>query len=142
MEIPKVWVVALCIVGLLVGLASGTVIVQNLYKLPQTGTLASDMSVTIKINSAAWTNGTAVDWGALKAGQTFTKTVDITNVGTIQINSITLTNEGLPSNWTETLSTLTGPLNPTLVASGTLTLIVPANATAGSFTWNSYIITS
>ena len=142
MKITRAGLIAFCVVGLLVGLALGQVIISNSYQLPQTGHIAANMNATLTINNVAWTNGTSIDWGALTAGQSKTMSVQITNIGTIQINTITLTTTGLPNGWTETMSSLSSPLIPTLQVTGTLTLNVAGNATSGSYSWNSYIITS
>jgi hypothetical protein len=144
-RIPIIWLFSLCLIGILIGISIVSGAVSNSHRIPQTAHIDANLSVKITVNGADWNNGSAIDWGAILPGQTYTKIVAITNNGTSSITSITLASDStalLPVGWTETLSSFTGTLTPSQIASGTLTLIVPSTATAGSYSWNNYILTS
>ena len=141
------WLAVVCLVGALVGTSLAVAISSNSYKLPQAAHIDSVLSVKITIDGVAWNNGTGIDWNAVSPGQTYTKPVTITNNGTTSITNIALIPDSsisgaLPSGWTETLSSFTGSLGPSQMASGTLTLIVSASATNGTYSWNQFITTS
>ena len=124
---------------MLAGTAIAQPLLSNHYNMPQTGSIPTVLSVGIKTDGTTWTNGTSIAWGTLNQSSTPTKSVEFANTGTIPISSIAFVSIGLPSGWSLTMPSLTTVLNPKQSATGTLTLTVPSNATAGDYSWNSII---
>ena len=69
------------------------------YKMPMKAKIP--ISVETYVEGQAWTNNTAVDWGNVTPGQTYTKTLDIHNTGTATI-TVTFLVSNLPSGWSLT----------------------------------------
>lgn len=107
------------------------------YTMPMTGTVPAFVSLSpIYINGSAWTNGTLIDWGALRSGSNLLS-LDAYNSGNVNL-TVTFTSTP-PENWTLTYSQNGNPVAPTEWLNGTLALTVPQNATLGAHSWTGYL---
>lgn len=95
-------------------------------------------TVTITVNNTNYTNGQALtlDWGTVTSGQNTVSIKIYNNVNAPVTPSIGTTN--LPTDWTLNLSDVSSiPANG--VVTRTLVLTVPANPTAGPYTWSAIL---
>jgi hypothetical protein len=130
--------VVLCIIGMLVGVGvAWAAVLSAQYRMPQTALAPVGAAATFTINGQPWTNNTAIDWGQLNFGDN-TKSIVVTNAGSVGIASVTLTSVGLPSTWTETI-TMGAPAGGGIP--GTITLHADASV-QGSQSWVSTITIS
>jgi hypothetical protein len=107
------------------------------YNIPQSAIAPVGASASITINGQPWTNGTAISWGQLQMG-TNTIPITLTNTGSCAINSVIISNTGLPTGWTETI-TMGTPSGSSIP--GIITLNADASV-SGSVSWTSVITIS
>jgi hypothetical protein len=143
----KKLLVILCIAAMLVTIGLVSAVLTTHYSMPQTATPPAPtpspsptpppatISASFQVNGQSWTNNTAISWGQLVAGAN-TKSIVVTNTGTVAISSVTIINTGLPSGWSETL-VMDSPSGGSIP--GTITLTADASVT-GTQTWYSSII--
>jgi hypothetical protein len=99
-----------------------------------------DQKVTVIIDSQTYTSNNAaipIKWGTVNFGDN-TKTVTITNNADTNL-SPHLNVAGLPSGWTMTFSLEDQNLTADACETGTLTLNVPSDTEAGSYSWSASI---
>lgn len=97
------------------------------YYYPNNDTIAG-ATLTLYLNGTAYANNTAIDWGACKAGNTYTKNLTIANFGGVTLN-VTITTQNLPAEWTLTWQANNTRLEPDYEVVGWLNLTIPATAT-------------
>lgn len=132
----KLGTLLLLITALVAGTAIG-VLVQEYY-YPQNATVKASTSLEIYLDDELWTNGTAIDWGTIEPEDIWYSNLTVVNTGNTN-TTVYLVIEGLPQGWTETWTANNTFLEPTESVSGDLTLTVAADATAGTYEWNSYL---
>jgi hypothetical protein len=106
------------------------------HSMPMKATVQAAYSLFV--NGTQYGNGTTLDWGNVSAGNSYNATLDVYNSGgsvfTVQLDNATLT-----TGWTLTYDrqNTSVPIGGWL--NGTLTLVVPSNATAAIYTWQCYV---
>jgi len=125
----------LAALGFLIGLVAAQIMIE--YYFPQTAVIPS-AELTVYINGDEWINGTTIDWGNVTAGEAYSVTMNVTNIGGVTCN-VTLIIVDLPAGWTETWQGNNTLLAPGESVSADLILTVPQNAASGAYTWDSYV---
>lgn len=95
-----------------------------------TGTVSQTGSLTYILDGAEWTE-TDIDWGTVTPGSTNTKPLNVNNQMNIPVTPQLITT--LPAGWTITWTLNSTSISVTTLSTGTLSLIVPSDATAGAF---------
>ena len=100
-----------------------------------TETAPSDITVFIDTvqQNVNLTQPQTLDWGAVVAGNTYTRNFTVTNTGTQGLNLLLLTTE--PYGATQTWLYNNTKLEPNTYASGSLVLNLAPNANGGIYTW-------
>lgn len=93
------------------------------------------LSVKFYVDGSEWQNNTAVDWGNVTAGQSYTKTFDVHNTGNCNF-TVAFYVSNLPAGWSLTYSKNNTAVQPQAWLNGTLTLTVPSSVSSGTKTWN------
>jgi len=124
--------------ALLIGAAAAATVTQYYY-MPQQATVTS-IELTFTLDGEPWTNNTLIDWGIVTAGQSYNKTLNVTNIGTAANVTVTFTHIDLPVDWTETWTGNNIIIDIGKSVTGNITLTIPLSATDGTYTWNSYIM--
>ncbi len=136
-------VIALAATGLIVSAAAAGVL--SSYQTVSTGgtvTALQSVNVGIYADSTCTTNASFVDWGALKPGDSTTKTVWVKNAGTADAKLSLSTNNWTPAAALQSMSLTWNQegkqLAPSEVVQATLTLTVSASIDASitSFGFN------
>jgi len=83
-------------------------------------------------------NDTILDWGELKAGQSYTWEYAVKNVGTVNCNCSRIV-DGLPAGWGYTWSFNNTVFTVGQMKTGVLTLTIPVDA-EGAYTWSSRLV--
>jgi hypothetical protein len=110
------------------------------FSLNMIATAAPQGSVKITIDATDYTNGApiTINWGTVQWGAN-SKTITITNNVNLALTPSIRASPSLPTGWTLTLS-LSQPIAAGGSATGTLTLNVPTDTAAGSYSSMSAII--
>ena len=143
----KKLLVIICMIVLLATIGVVYAALTTHYDMPQTATPPAPtaspsptpppatISASFQVNGSPWTNNTAVSWGQLVAGAN-TKTLAVTNTGTVAIALVSISSVGLPVGWSETITMGTA-------VGSTIPCVITLNADAsvsGLQSWNSSII--
>jgi len=112
--------------------------VTLLYEMPMTATVTETANLNFYVDGITWTNSTAINWGTLEAGKTYTKSLDIKNTGNIPLQ-VWITVQGLPAGWSLSYDQQNSIVQPGNWLNGTLTLTVPESAANGTYSWTTYI---
>lgn len=132
----KKTVIATILVLIVAAVSIGAAVSQ--YLLPGKMTVTS-VELGMYVDGEEWTNGTAVDYGEGPANATYTKELNIQNIGSLNC-TVFLYITDLPSGWIETWTGNATFTEPNGWANGTLSLIVPAGVSDGSYTWDRIVI--
>lgn len=131
--------ILLLVLALAFAAVFGTVLGCNLVK---DASAKGAVTVTFGGNGEVYTSDKAsipLKWGTVNIGAN-TQTVTITNEGSVNLTPhLTFTSPNLPQGWTLTFSLENQPIPAGTSATGTLTLNVPANASAGTYIWGTSI---
>ena len=105
--------------------------------MPQQATIP-DPTVRMWLEQVEWFNETTCQWGDITPGQSYTKNFTVQNTGVTNITAY-ITVENLSLEWTLTWSQDNALINPNKSVVGDLVLMVPWNATSGTYEWNMII---
>jgi len=123
--------------ALLVALSSLVYALTNLYyNMPMQANVPVNAEFYVEGN--VWQNNTLINWGNVSAGQSYTKTFDVHNIGSCNFTVLFYVSN-LPVGWSLTYDKNNTVVQPSTWLNGTLTLTVPANVTSGLKTWNCQI---
>lgn len=129
-------IIAVTLVLIVAAISIGAAVQQ--YLLPGKLTVTS-VELTMYVDGEEWANGTAIDYGEGPANATYTKELNIQNIGSLNC-TVFLYITNLPSGWTETWNANATFTEPHGWANGTLTLTVPADVEDGTYTWDRIVI--
>jgi hypothetical protein len=90
------------------------------------------------INGTSLTAGSAIHFGDVEPGTTYTSTLSVQNTGNTAF-TVTLNVAGLPTGWTLTYSKNGFVVQPQTTATGNLVLVIPDNAATGVSTWTTTV---
>ena len=94
--------------------------------------------VSVYVDGQPWSNGTKISWNPVEPGKSYTKNLEVENVGNTTVK-VFLMISGLPEGWSLTWSANGSILHAGEKCSGYLTLTVPPDA-SGPYEWDSWII--
>jgi hypothetical protein len=119
-------VLAIALVATIVITAGYALVTFNM-----TGNVGETGTVTYILDGETWT-GTDIDWGTVQPGSTNTKPLNVNNQKNIPVTPQLVAT--VPAGWTITWTLNSTIIPVTTLSTGTLSLIVPSDATAGAFT--------